>query len=45
MLALKLAGNTARMNVDSSIDDFLLRGQLFQIHLILNLAMTESNKF
>ena len=36
---LKLAGNATRMNFVSHMVDILLRKQLLQNHLILNLAM------
>ena len=45
MLTLKLAGNIARMNDTSPMVDILLRRQLLQNHLILNLAMMKSKKF
>ena len=37
MLTLELAGNTTRMNVASGMVDILLRTQLLQYHLIINL--------
>ena len=45
MVTLELAENTARMNVNSPMVDILLRRQLLQNHLILNLAMMKSKRF
>ena len=44
MRTLELAGNTTRMNVISHIVDILLRRELLQNHLILNLAMMKKKK-
>ena len=45
MLIVERAGNTTRMNVASAMIDLLLRKQLLQKHLILNLAMMKSKRF
>ena len=45
MRNLKVAGNTVRINASSHTVDILLRRQLSQNHLILNLAMLKSKKF
>ena len=45
MFTLELAGNTAGMNVTSPMADILLRRQLLQNHLILNLAIMKSKSF
>ena len=45
MLTLELTENITRMNAASPIVEILLRRQLLQNHLILNLAMTKSKKF
>ena len=45
MLTLELAGNTTRMKVDSPIVDILLRRQLLQSQLIINLAIMKSKRF
>ena len=44
-LTLEFAGNTARVNVASRIVAILLRRQLLQNYLILNLAMRKSKRF
>ena len=44
MLTPELAGNTTRMNVASHMVDILLRRQLLQSRLILNLTMMKSKK-
>ena len=45
MLTLELGVNTTRMNVTSRIVVILLRRQLMQNHLILNLAMRKARNF
>ena len=45
MLTLGLARNITEMNVASPMVDILLRRQLFQKHLFLNLAMTKIKRF
>ena len=45
MLTLELTGSTTRMNVAYPTVDILLRRQLLQNLLILNLAMMKSKKF
>ena len=45
MLTLELAGNTTRMNVASRMVDILLRRQLLQNNLILNLAVMKNKGF
>ena len=40
-----LSGNTIRMNVASHMVDILLRGQLLQNQLFVNLAMLKSKMF
>ena len=45
MLTLELGVNTARMNVTSHMVVILLRRQLMQNHLILNLAMRKARNF
>ena len=45
MLFSNLTENTKRMNIASLIVITVLRWQLLQNHLILNLAMMESEKF
>ena len=45
MLTLELGVNTARMNVTSRMVVILLRRQIMQNHLILNLAMRKARNF
>ena len=45
MITLELAGNTARMNVSSTMVIILLRRKLLKNHLILNLAMRKKKRF
>ena len=45
MLTLELGVNTTRMNVTSRMVVILLRRQLMQNHLILNLAMRKARNF
>ena len=45
MLTLELGVNTTRMNVTSRMVVILLRRQLMQNHLILNLAMRKAKNF
>ena len=45
MITLELAGNTARMNVSSTMVIILLRRKLLKNHLILNLAMRKKMRF
>ena len=45
MLTLELTGSTTRMNVASPMVNILLRRQLLQNLLILNLAMMKSKRF
>ena len=44
MITLELAGNTARMNVTSTMVVILLRRKLLKNHLILNLAMMKKKE-
>ena len=45
LLTLELAGNGIKMNIISRIFDPLLRRELLQNHLILNLAVTKSTRY
>ena len=45
MLALELAGTIIRMNVASHMVGILLRRQLLQNHLIVNLTMLRIKNF
>ena len=45
MLTLELGVNTTRMNVTSRMVVILLRRQIMQNHLILNLAMRKARNF
>ena len=45
MLTIEPAGNTTRKIVNSAMVNILLRRQLLQNHLILNVAMMKSKRF
>ena len=45
MITLELAGNTTRMNVASLIVNILLKRQLMQSLLIINLTMMKMKRF
>ena len=45
MFTLKCTGNITRINIGSSVVDILLKRQLLQNHLILNLAVMKIKKF